>query len=153
MSAALHGNGLMSLQFRRTTGATTEEDKSRDSLPNADAVIQLERRDGIYVMSVAQFGDTLVTQQLAGVTLPDTVYAGLFVCAHNDTVVERAAFSNVRITTPARPDFVPHRDYIGSNLEILDVATGTATVVQQYRGSLQAPNWTGMGGACCLTRA
>jgi TolB protein len=142
ITAALHGNGLMSLQFRRTTGGITEEAKSRDSLPDADAVIQLERRKGVYVMSVARFGDTLVTQELAGVSLPDTVYVGLFVCAHNDTVVERAAFSNVRITTPARQDFVPYRDYIGSNLEILDIASGSATIVHQYRGSFQAPNWT-----------
>jgi TolB protein len=142
VSAAMHGDGLMSLQFRRTTGAITEEVKSHDSLPNADAVIQLERRDGVYIMSVARFGDTLVTQELAGLSLPDTVYVGLFVCAHNDTVVERAAFSNVRITTPAKPDLVPYRDYLGSNLEILDVATGNATIVHQYRGSFQAPNWT-----------
>ncbi|HEY3113242.1 MAG TPA: hypothetical protein VGJ62_06115 [Gemmatimonadaceae bacterium] len=147
VTAALHGDGLMSLQFRRTTDGITEEAKSRDSLPNADAVIQLERRDGVYIMSVARFGDTLVTQQLADVTLPDTVYVGLFVCAHNDTVVERAAFSNVRITIPAKRDLVPYRDYIGSNLEILDVATGNATIVHQYRGSFQAPNWTHDGKA------
>jgi len=147
VTAALHGDGLASLQFRRTTGGITEEAKSRDSLPNADAVIQLERRDGIYLMSVARFGDTLVTQELADVSLPDTVYVGLFVCAHNDTVVERAAFSNVRITIPAKRDFVPYRDYIGSNLEILDVASGNATIVHQYRGSFQAPNWTRDGKA------
>jgi Tol biopolymer transport system component len=147
VTAALHGNGLMSLQFRRTTGGMTEEAKSRDSLPDPDAVIQLERRDGVYVMSVARFGDTLATQELAGVALPDTVYVGLFVCAHNDTVVERAAFSNVRITTPAQRDFVPYRDYLGSNLEIVDVATGHATIVHQYRGSFQAPNWTRDGQA------
>jgi len=147
VTATLHGNGLMSLQFRRTTGGMTEEAKSRDSLQGPDAVLQLERRDGVYVMSVARFGDTLVTQELAGVSLPDTVYVGLFVCAHNDTVVERAAFSNVRITTPAKRDFVPYRDYIGSNLEILDVVTGSATIVHQYRGSFQAPNWTRDGKA------
>src|SRR6266568_285794 len=95
VTAALHGNGLMSLQFRRVTGGITEEATSPDSLPDADAIIQLERRDGDYFMSVAQFGDTLVTQRLAGITLPDTVYVGLFVCAHNDTVTERATFSNV----------------------------------------------------------
>ena len=142
VTAAVHGDGLVSLQLRRAAGGTTEEAKSRDSLPNPDAVIQLERRDGVYVMSVAQFGDTLATQELAGVALPDTVYVGLFVCAHNDTVVERAAFSNVRITTPAQRDFVPYRDYLGSNLEIVDVATGHATIVHQYRGSFQAPNWS-----------
>ena len=142
VTAALHGDGLMALQFRRTTGGMTEEATSRDSLPDADAVIQLERRDGVYLMSVARFGDTLATHELSGVSLPDTVYVGLFVCAHNDTVVERAAFSNVRITTPAKRDFVPYRDYIGSNLEILDVASGNATIVHRYRGSFQAPNWT-----------
>jgi TolB protein len=147
VSAALHGNGLMSLQFRRTTGGITEEARSRDSLPDSDAVIQLERRDGVYVMSAARFGDTLVTQELAGVSLPDTVHVGLFVCAHNDRVVERAEFSNVRITTPAKRDLIPYRDYIGSNLEILDVATGNATIVHQYRGSFQAPNWTPDGTA------
>jgi Tol biopolymer transport system component len=147
VTAALHGNGLMSLQFRRAAGGTTEEEKSRDSLPNADAVIQLERRDGVYIMSVARFGDTLATQQLTGVSLPDTVYVGLFVCAHNDTVTERAAFTNVRITTPPRPAFVAYHDYIGSNLEILDIATGNATIVHSYRGSFQAPNWTPDGKA------
>jgi Tol biopolymer transport system component len=147
VTAALHGDGLMSLQFRRQAGAITEEEKSADSLPNADAVIQLERRDGDYFMSVAQFGDTLVTTRLTGVSLPDTVYVGLFVCAHNDTVVERGAFSNVRITTPAPKDLVAYRDYLGSNLEILDVATGNARVVHQYTGSFQAPNWTHDGKA------
>jgi TolB protein len=102
VTAALHGNGLMSLQFRRHAGAITEEEKSADSLPDADAIIQLERRDGEYFMSVAQFGDTLVTQRLAGVSLPDTVYVGLFVCSHNDAVTERARFSNVSITTRAQ---------------------------------------------------
>ena len=147
VTAALHGNGLMSLQFRRAAGGLTAEVRSPDSLPDPDAVIQLERRGGAYFMSVARFGDTLVTQRLADVSLPDTVYVGLFVCAHNDTVVERATFTNVRITTPAKPDFVPYHDYIGSNLEILDVATGNATIVHRYRGSFQAPNWTHDGKA------
>src|SRR3954468_6398088 len=148
VTAALHGDGLASLQFRRTPGATTEEIKSRDSLTaGVDAVIQLERRDGVYLMSVARFGDTLVTEQLSDVAMPDTVYAGLFLCAHNDSVTERGSFSNVRITLPAKADFTPYRDYIGSNLELLDVATGNATIVHQYSGSFQAPNWTTDGTA------
>jgi len=98
VTAAFHGNGLMSLQFRRQSGGITEENKSADSLPDADAVIQLERRGGEYILSVARFGDSLVTQRLTGVSLPDTVYVGLFVCSHNDTVTERAMFSHVRIT-------------------------------------------------------
>jgi TolB protein len=147
VTAAFHGNGLTRLQFRRATGGITEETDTRDSVPNSDAVIQLERRDGVYLMSTARFGDTLVTRQIADVSLPDTVYVGLFVCAHNDTIVEHAAFSNVRITTPAKAAFVPYRDYIGSNLEVLDLATGNATIIHSYRGSFQAPNWTPDGKA------
>ncbi|HJP86640.1 MAG TPA: hypothetical protein VJ852_11650 [Gemmatimonadaceae bacterium] len=147
VTAAVHGDGLASLQFRRTASAATEEIRSADSLPNADAVIQLERRDGVYIMSVAQFGDTLVSTQLSNVELPDTVYVGLFVCAHNDSVIDRAEFSNVRITIPPRNGYVPYRDYIGSNLEILDVASGNATIIHRYRGSFQAPNWTTDGKA------
>ena len=98
VTAALHGNGLMSLQYRRTVGGQTEEQKSRDSLPHPDVLIRLERRNGVYLMSVGRFSDSLVTQQLSGVSLPDTVYVGLFVCSHNDNVVERAVFRDVRIT-------------------------------------------------------
>ena len=148
VTAALHGNGLGSLQYRRAPGATTEEVKSPDSLPDAaDAVIQLERTNGVYRMSIARFGDTLVTHQLDSIALPDTVYVGLFVCAHNDTIVERAEFTDVRITIPAGPTLVPYRDYLGSSLEILDVASGNATVVHRYDGSFQAPNWTRDGRA------
>ena len=149
VTAVVHGNGLASLQFRRAGGAATDEVKSRDSLSDRDldAMIQLERRDSVYIMSVARFGDTLVTQELSSVSLPDTVYVGLFVCAHNDTVVERATFNDVRITLPAPRDLVPYRDYLGSNLEILDLATGNATIVHRYRGSFQAPNWTRDGRA------
>jgi Tol biopolymer transport system component len=37
---------------------------------------------------------------------------------------------------------VPYRDYIGSNLELLDVETGVRTVVYESPEPLQAPNWT-----------
>lgn len=148
VSAVVHGNGLASLQFRRTAGAATEEIKSRDSLPESpDAVIQLERRDGVYLMSVAANGDTLTTHELTGAPLPDTVYVGLFVCAHDSSAVARAEFTNVRLTIPAPADLVAYRDYIGSDLEVLDVASGNATVVHEYRGSFQAPNWTHDGKA------
>src|SRR5947209_8295243 len=42
---------------------------------------------------------------------------------------------------------VAYRDYIGSNLEILDVATGDRTIVYRAPESLQAPNWTKDGKA------
>jgi Tol biopolymer transport system component len=143
VSVAVHGDGLVSLQFRRTAGGTTEEVQSP---VNGADVIQLERTGGRYIMSVARFGDAFTAEQV-DVVLGDEVYIGLFVCAHNNTVVEQATFRDVRITTPARADFVPYRDYIGSNLEVLDVANGARRIVHSSPESLQAPNWTTDGKA------
>lgn len=144
VTAAVHGDGLVALQFRRTPGATTEEVRSTVTQPD---VIQLERAGQAYTLSVAHFGDTLAPVRVPDLALGDSVYIGLFVCAHNDTVSERATFRDVRITVPARDDFVPYRDYLGSNLEILDVASGDRTIVYRAPASLQAPNWTKDGRA------
>jgi len=144
VTAAVHGDGLVALQFRRTAGGATEE--VRSSVTAAD-VIQLERAGNRYFLSVGRFGDTLAPVRVADLALGDRVYVGLFVCAHNDTVIERATFRDVRITVPARDSFVPYRDYLGSNLEILDVATGDRTIVYRSPASLQAPNWTKDGTA------
>ncbi|HEY0780604.1 MAG TPA: hypothetical protein VGD56_21790 [Gemmatirosa sp.] len=143
-SAVVHGDGLTSLQFRRTAGAQTEEQRS--TVTAAD-VIQLERRGGRYIMSVARAGDTLTTSEISGLALGDTVYVGLFVCAHNDTVVERGSFRDVRITVPIREAFVPYREYIGANLELLDVATGDRSIIYRTADAIQAPNWTRDGRA------
>src|SRR5712692_3661957 len=144
VTAAVHGDGLVALQFRRSAGGATEE--IRSPVSGAD-VVQLEREGDTYVLSVARFGDSLTAVRVADLPLGDQVYVGLFVCAHNDTVVERATFGDVRITAPARDGFVPYRDYIGSNLEILDVASGDRTIVYRSLESLQAPNWTKDGKA------
>jgi TolB protein len=143
-SAAVHGDGLTSLQFRRTAGGQTEE--VRSPLKGAD-VIQLERRGGTYIMSVAKYGDTLSSVQATDIPLGDDVYVGLFITAHNDTVTERATLSDVRITVPARAGFVPYREYLGSNVEIMEVATGHRRIVYHADNSIQAPNWTRDGKA------
>jgi TolB protein len=139
VDVAVHGDGLTSMQFRRGAGGDTEEKKS--PIRGAD-VIQLERRGGTFVMSVARFGQPFVSESLDGIDLGDEVYVGLFVCSHNADVTERAEFDNVRITVPAKADFVPYRDYIGSNLELLDLATGCRKIIYQKSDSIQAPNWT-----------
>jgi hypothetical protein len=139
VNVVVHGDGLTSLQFRRTPGGLTEEKKS--AITGA-GVIQLERRGNRYIMSVARMGDTLVTEELDSLDLGEEVYAGLFVCSHNPAVSEKAMFHNVRIVVPANPGFVPYKDYIGSDIELLDVTDGNSRVIYQSPASLQAPNWT-----------
>jgi TolB protein len=148
-NASLHGDGLMSLQFRRKEGDTTREVQSSVRDPD---VIHLERKGNSFIMSVAKFGDTLSTSEITDLALSDEIYAGLYVCAHNKDVVEKALFHNVRIVIPPKQGFVPYRDFIGSDLEIMDVETGVREVLYHSSESLQAPNWTKDGKALMYNR-
>jgi hypothetical protein len=144
VDAVVHGGGLTSLQFRRTKGGVTEEKQS--AIMGAD-VLQLERHGSRFIMSAAKSGDPYTTTELADMTLPDAVIAGLALCSHNPDVVERAVFSNVRVIRPAADDFRPYRDYIGSVLEVLDVTSGDRRVLRESQDPVEAPNWTRDGGS------
>lgn len=137
VNAVVHGSGLTSLQYRKVTDGVTEEQTS--AITRAD-VIQLERKGNKYIMSVARKGEVFVNSEVT-VDLGDDVYVGLFVCAHNPNEVEKAVFNNVRIVVPARENFVPYREYIGSDIEVLDLETQNCKIIYQSPISIQAPNW------------
>jgi TolB protein len=141
---AIHGDGLVSLQFRRAQGGQTEEVKA--PLSGAD-VIQLERKGNTYSMSVAHFGEPFTTIQVSGIDLGEEIYLGLFVCSHTDDVVEKATFQDVRIVAPVKEGFERGRDPFGSRLEILDVASGHRQIVYSRDDVFEAPNWTRDGKA------
>ena len=138
VSAEVHGDGLTSLQYRPTDGAATEEVKAK--MTHAD-VVQLERVGDVYTMRVAQYGQPFEVVQKTVAGLGDAVYVGLFVCSHNAQVRETAVFQDVRLSAPAPAGLVPYRQYLGSRLEILDVASGSREVVFTAPNSIQAPNW------------
>jgi hypothetical protein len=142
--AVVHGDGLTSLQWRREKGGETEQ---IEAPLTAAEVIQIERKGDRITFSAARFGDTF-TPLSTELALGDAVYAGLFLCSHDPDVVERAVFRNVRIVRPAPDGFTPYRDYIGSRLELLDVATGYREVVAtSATDPFEAPNWTTDGRA------
>lgn len=139
VSAAVDSEGLASMQLRQKEGGDTEQMRAAASAPD---VIQLERRGDTYIMSVAQFGEEFERVELADIDLPDEVYVGLLVTSHSEDASEKAAFSNVRIVLPPQEGDVAYQDYIGSNLETMDVSTGHRKIVHRIPESLQAPNWT-----------
>lgn len=141
--AAIHGDGLTSLQYRKTKGDVTEQVQSPVKGPD---FVQLARKGNTYTMSVARFGEALTTSQLPDLALGDEVYVGLFLCSHNPGVVEKAVFRDVRVIRPAKDGFVPYRDYIGSVLEILDLQSLRRQVVMSSPQPFEAPNWTRDGG-------
>ncbi|HEV3326108.1 MAG TPA: biopolymer transporter TolR, partial [Puia sp.] len=114
VNAVEHGDGLTSLQFRPTAGATTQEHKLKMTHAN---ILQLERRGNQYIMRAAIYGDTYITDT-ATVDLGDEVYVGLFVGSHNSDVLETGVFSNVSITVPYKRESDQNTQMtLGSNLE------------------------------------
>ena len=93
---AVHGDGLVSLQFRRQKGGVTEEVKAKAPVKGTVSV-RLRREGNQFTLWVAEAGKPLEQAGAAAVPLADPVYAGLAVSAHDPAVTETAAFSAVTL--------------------------------------------------------
>ncbi|MEI9944410.1 MAG: hypothetical protein WDN26_09365 [Chitinophagaceae bacterium] len=96
--AALHGGApqITSIQYRFVDGDTTGQVLIPTEHPTE---IEFARTGNVFSFSAAVYGENYKTVTKE-VKLNDEVYVGLFVCSHNDTVMEQAKFSNVRIIIP-----------------------------------------------------
>jgi TolB protein len=149
VSTGIHGDGLVSLQFRRAPGQVTGE--VRAPIQGAD-VIQLERKGSTYIMSVAHFGEPFTAVQVTDLELGEEIYVGLYVCSHEDEVIEKATFRDVRIVVPVKEGFDRGKDPFGCRLEILDVASGDRQIIYNQEDVFEAPNWTPDGKALIFNR-
>lgn len=136
--AALHGDGLTSLQFRDEKGGRTQEVQSNVTGP---VRLRLTRRGNDFSMSVARSGADL---QIAGgsVRLPlqEPFYVGIGVCAHHKDRSETAVFSDVDVKPlPAAGDAKP---VLYSTLEVITVSSTDRRVVYVAPTHFEAPNWT-----------
>jgi TolB protein len=142
----VHGDGLTSLQFRDTPGGETREIIAP---VHAAPRIRLEKEGGYVFMSVAGPDGALAPG--GGnyrLEFDDPFYLGLVVCAHDDSALETARFSDVRITAP---DLLPVTETgyaagVDSALEILDIGSGNRRVIYTSEGKIEAPNWSRDGG-------
>ena len=138
--ACSHGGQplLTSLQYRLSDDDTTGQVIVSSTHPTD---ILFQRTGNTFSFSSAVYGENYKTVAKE-MQLNEEVYAGLYICSHVDTIIEKAVFSNVRIIIPAANDFRPYKDYIGSWLETMDVQTGARKIVHADPGSIQGPNWT-----------
>src|SRR5262249_16816424 len=122
--AALHGDGLTSLQYREAKGERTYEIQSNVSAPSR---LRIEKRGKYVSMSIAGPGEDL---QPAGgsfrLELSDPFYVGLGVCAHDNNASETAVFGNVQLS-PTAGDGV--KDSLVSTLEFVTVVSRDRRVV------------------------
>jgi Tol biopolymer transport system component len=137
--AAVHGDGLTSLQYREKRGGETLEVKAPFTSAN---VVQLERAGKTVIMRAAKNGEALVETGKVAMDFSAEILAGLFVCSHDIAVAETAVVRNVRFDVPAAEETDGEAHPSPSRLELLDVATGNRTVVYWSSGHFEAPNWS-----------
>lgn len=91
-------------------------------------------------MSIAHEGESLRASGASfNMRFTEPFFVGLGVCAHDNTVSEKAVFSNVQITVPSRSTGEP---VLESALEIVPIASGDRRVVYHKIGHFEAPNWS-----------
>lgn len=142
VNAAIHGDGLTALQYRKERGGETLENVAENKMPQ---VLQLMRLGDSFIMGSAKKGEPMKFTEISGAGLRNEVFAGIYVCSHNADAVEKARFRNVRIVKPAAEEMEAYRQYLGSRMEVMDIASGTRTVLFESSHSVQAPNWTSDG--------
>ena len=146
VDGAAHGDGLISLQFRKEKGGET----AQTEMPAAKSanVIQLERRGNLFILSAARWGEPFEVAQIQDASfVPEEAYVGLFLSSHNAEVKETVVFRHVRVIKPVKVGFQPYRDYIGSRLEVMNVTSGHRNVYYTsqvpIRGTQLAARWLG----------
>ncbi len=145
LNGTVHNDGLTSIQYRNKKGGNTFEIKMAKKEQNN--IVQLERRGNRYIFSAGIKGEAFKTIEYMDSenVINDEALVGMFIVSHEKDDLQTAIIKNVRITIPAKADYKPYQDYIGSNLEIMDIATGHRKIIFTAPNSIQAPNWTKNG--------
>jgi hypothetical protein len=137
VDVAVHGDGLIALQYRKEKGGVT---LGANTPIQAPATVKLERDGDVFTVSVAKKGGPFQPVAATSLVLPNPVYVGLAVCSHNADVAETALFSNVVLKElTAKPGEKRVRE---TSLETISIETGERKLVCRERGSFEAPNWS-----------
>jgi TolB protein len=144
MTATVHGDGMIALQWRRMRGAYMRDPQDEIfTKKSSTEIIQLERVGNVFIMRVANPGEPL--QEIGrtdGIDMPEEALVGIFVCSHNPDVVEEGIAWNVRIEQTVPDTHNGYRDGIlSSRMEIMNVFNGKRKVVYEHNGRFEAPNW------------
>ncbi len=135
--AAVHGDGLTSLQFRDQQGVNTHEIQANVSGPRR---LRLMKRGDRFYLWFARAGEPF---QFAGgstrIPLTGTFYVGMGVCAHNKDAVQKASFANVEIVTDNQTAPSPSQF---STLETIIVTSTDARAIYVSPEKIGAPNWS-----------
>jgi len=102
ISAVLHGDGLTVLQWRVKPGMNMRDPEDEIRAPGTNySVIQLERKGKKFTMRVAEKEGApfVVVGEHEQENLSGNVFAGIFICAHDPLILEKAKVSDISIVT------------------------------------------------------
>ena len=148
VDAALHGDGLTSLQFREAAGASTHEVQSAVTGPRR---LRLEKRGDYVLLFVGAEGEEPAFSGAATrIAFTAPFYVGIGVCSHNEEVTETAVFSEVRLQTDLSLAAEP--TILHSTLETQSMASTDRRVVYTAPTHIEAPNWLTDGQTLIVNR-
>jgi Tol biopolymer transport system component len=137
--AALHGNGLTSLQYREEKGAATHEIQANVSAP---ARVRIEKRGAYFSLWLA---DASGAFRPAGgstrIALKEPFYMGIGVCSHDKDAVEKAVFSSVELKAAEPASTTASAYTLYSTVEIITVASADRRAIYVAPERFEAPNW------------
>ncbi len=142
MDGAVHGDGLTSLQFRKKTNTETLGIKSKTVAPG---FVQVERKGDEFIFRISKDNRPLEEVGRVQLDMDSSVLAGMFITSHNEDVIEKALFWNVRIEKPAAEGVSGYQALSPSRLEIVDVETGNRRIIYETEKHIEAPNWSRNG--------
>jgi TolB protein len=99
VDAVVHGNGLVSLQYRETAGGETKQVTA--SVEAAAVELLLSRRGDVFTLLAGAPG-TPPEAASVRVALPEETEAGLALCSHEADRLETAVFSAVSVAEARR---------------------------------------------------
>lgn len=91
---AIHGDGHITLQYRKVTGGKTEDTTSTE---HGSTRLRIERKGDQFTISAGPSDGQLVASPPVTVALHDPVYVGLGMCAHDADGLATVTFSNVQL--------------------------------------------------------
>jgi dipeptidyl aminopeptidase/acylaminoacyl peptidase len=138
VDVAVHGSGLLALQYRRERGANTQ-----DIEISTDAVrtVRLEKRGEIFTLFASRKGEPLHPLGAAiELHLKEPFYVGLGAVSHDVDTTDQVEFAHVMLQAPMP---LAAATELHSTLQTISIQDQfrRALVIRTVPGFLQSPNW------------
>jgi TolB protein len=153
VDVAVHGNGLISLQYREVENGPTHEIQVIDpGSGHRPQRLALERQGEVFLMSLNTEGETgsRTGEQAAPLLKPcgafhrvpsrNPLFVGLGVCAHDDSKLEKARFTDVLLRTQTVHS--AEKPALHCTLETVGISSKDRRVIYHSLEHIEAPNWS-----------